>query len=98
MTGSSSGEFTLWNGLMFKFETILQAHDNAIRCMRFTNNHNWLLTADHGGVIKYWETSMNMVKVFTGHKDTIAQAVKDATPKLLKRPKIVVRGGEAEAR
>jgi alkylated DNA repair dioxygenase AlkB len=31
---------------------------------------------------------------FMGHKDTISQAVKDATPKLLKRPKIVVRGGE----
>lgn len=24
ITGASSGEFTLWNGLMFNFETILQ--------------------------------------------------------------------------
>lgn len=24
MTGASSGEFTLWNGLTFNFETILQ--------------------------------------------------------------------------
>ena len=27
LTGSTSGEFTLWNGLTFNFETILQAHD-----------------------------------------------------------------------
>lgn len=31
ITGASSGEFTLWNGLTFNFETILQAHDTAIR-------------------------------------------------------------------
>ncbi|KAJ3541506.1 hypothetical protein NMY22_g3860 [Coprinellus aureogranulatus] len=30
LTGSTSGEFTLWNGLTFNFETILQAHDTAI--------------------------------------------------------------------
>lgn len=26
VTGASSGEFTLWNGLTFNFETILQVH------------------------------------------------------------------------
>jgi len=31
---------------------------------------------------------------FIGHKDTISQAIRDATPKLLKRPKIVVMGRE----
>ena len=31
---------------------------------------------------------------FMAHKDTIAQVVRDATPKLLKRPKIVVMGSE----
>ena len=30
--GASSGEFTLWNGLTFNFETILQAHDSPV-CM-----------------------------------------------------------------
>ena len=29
--GASSGEFTLWNGLTFNFETILQAHDSPVR-------------------------------------------------------------------
>ena len=29
-SGASSGEFTLWNGLTFNFETILQAHDSPV--------------------------------------------------------------------
>lgn len=32
VTGASSGEFTLWNGLTFNFETILQVN-NPPRCM-----------------------------------------------------------------
>lgn len=28
VTGASSGEFTLWNGLTFNFETILQVRHN----------------------------------------------------------------------
>lgn len=31
ITGSTSGEFTLWNGTSFNFETLLQAHDSAVR-------------------------------------------------------------------
>jgi polyadenylation factor subunit 2 len=27
LTGSSSGEFTLWNGMGFNFETIMQVRD-----------------------------------------------------------------------
>ena len=30
-SGASNGEFTLWNGLTFNFETILQAHDSPVR-------------------------------------------------------------------
>ncbi|KAI9451621.1 WD40-repeat-containing domain protein [Lactarius psammicola] len=41
LTGSTSGEFTAWNGLTFNFETILQAHDTAIRALTF--NHAWHL-------------------------------------------------------
>lgn len=54
ITGSSSGEFTLWNGLTFNFETILQAHDKAIRAMTWSHNDTWMISADDLGVIKYW--------------------------------------------
>ena len=31
VTGNAMGQFTLWNGLKFNFDTILQAHDAPIR-------------------------------------------------------------------
>ncbi|XP_065831783.1 pre-mRNA 3' end processing protein WDR33-like [Oscarella lobularis] len=44
MTGASSGEFTLWNGLTFNFKTILQAHDSAVRTMTWSHNDLWLIS------------------------------------------------------
>lgn len=38
ITGASSGEFTLWNGSAFNFETILQAHDVAVRAIQWSHN------------------------------------------------------------
>ncbi|KAK7473312.1 hypothetical protein BaRGS_00035444 [Batillaria attramentaria] len=71
VTGASSGEFTLWNGLTFNFETILQAHDAAVRAMRWSHNDLWMVTADHAGYIKYWQSNMNNVKMYQGHKEPI---------------------------
>ncbi|KAG4103854.1 WD40 repeat-like protein [Neocallimastix lanati (nom. inval.)] len=71
ITGSSSGEFTLWNGLTFNFETILQAHDTAVRSMIWSHNDNWMVTADHSGTIKYWQSNMNNLKAFQGHKEAV---------------------------
>ncbi|CAG8550962.1 10476_t:CDS:10, partial [Acaulospora colombiana] len=71
ITGLSSGEFTLWNGLTFNFETILQAHESAVRAMKWSHNDNWMVTADHKGIIKYWQSNMNNLKMFEGHKEAI---------------------------
>lgn len=64
VTGASSGEFTLWNGLTFNFETILQAHDSPVRSMIWSHNDIWMVTADHAGYVKYWQSNMNNVKMF----------------------------------
>ncbi|CAD6192569.1 unnamed protein product [Caenorhabditis auriculariae] len=69
ITGASTGEFTLWNGTAFNFETILQAHDSAIRAMRWSSNEQWLLSADQDGYVKYWQPNMNNVHMFAAHKD-----------------------------
>ncbi|KAL1419387.1 hypothetical protein MTO96_005123 [Rhipicephalus appendiculatus] len=69
--GASSGEFTLWNGLTFNFETILQAHDSSVRCMVWSHNDTWMVTGDHSGYVKYWQSNMNNVKMFQGHKEAI---------------------------
>ncbi|BFZ23784.1 hypothetical protein BsWGS_26823 [Bradybaena similaris] len=71
VTGASSGEFTLWNGLTFNFETILQAHETAIRAMRWSHSDSWMVTADHAGYIKYWQSNMNNVKMYQAHKEPV---------------------------
>ncbi|PRD28991.1 UNVERIFIED_CONTAM: pre-mRNA 3' end processing protein WDR33, partial [Trichonephila clavipes] len=71
VTGASSGEFTLWNGLTFNFETILQAHDSPVRCMVWSHNDVWMVTGDHAGYVKYWQSNMNNVKMFQAHKEPL---------------------------
>jgi polyadenylation factor subunit 2 len=71
VTGASSGEFTLWSGLTFNFETILQAHDTSVRSMVWSHNDQWMLTGDHAGFVKYWQSNMNNVKMYQAHKDPI---------------------------
>ncbi|TKR59859.1 hypothetical protein L596_029471 [Steinernema carpocapsae] len=69
ITGASSGEFTLWNGTAFNFETILQAHGSAVRAMQWSHNEQWMISADHDGYVKYWQPNMNNVHMFIAHKD-----------------------------
>ncbi|CAH1115607.1 unnamed protein product [Psylliodes chrysocephalus] len=71
VTGASSGEFTLWNGLTFNFETILQAHDSPVRTMVWSHNDSWMITGDHSGYVKYWQSNMNNVKMFQAHKEAL---------------------------
>lgn len=91
VTGASSGEFTLWNGLTFNFETILQvcrqwnqlmlgtnalmlifqAHEVPVRCMVWSNNDSWMVTGDHNGYVKYWQSNMNNVKQYQAHKEPV---------------------------
>lgn len=71
ITGASSGEFTLWNGLSFHFETILQAHNCAVRCMKWSHNELWMLSGDDKGMIKYWQANMNTVHAFQAHNEAI---------------------------
>ncbi|KAF7306482.1 WD-REPEATS-REGION domain-containing protein [Mycena indigotica] len=66
LTGSTSGEFTLWNGLTFNFETILQAHDTAICTLTFTHSGQYLASADKAGTIKYFEPNMNNLAAWQG--------------------------------
>ncbi|BGO97470.1 Polyadenylation factor subunit 2 [Rhodotorula toruloides] len=74
LTGSTSGEFTLWNGLTFNFETILQAHDSAVRALSWSHSGQWLLSADNAGVIKYFQQNMNNLQIFQGHNEAIRDA------------------------
>lgn len=39
--------------------------------MVWSNNDNWMVTGDHGGFVKYWQSNMNNVKMFQAHKEPI---------------------------
>lgn len=67
VTGANSGEFTLWGGTAFNFVTILQAHDQAVRCLTWSNDDDWLVSADQIGKIGYWKSTMANFKMFTAH-------------------------------
>ncbi|KAJ1031871.1 hypothetical protein NDA13_002257 [Ustilago tritici] len=70
LTGSTSGEFTLWNGLTFNFETIMQAHDSAVRAMAWSKSGTFLVSADQNGTIKYFQSNLNTLQAFPGHTDS----------------------------
>lgn len=71
LTASSSGEFTLWNGTGFNFETIMQAHDSAIRALCYSHNDDWLVSGDHDGIVKYWQPNFNNLESITAHSDPV---------------------------
>lgn len=39
--------------------------------MVWSNNDSWMVTGDHSGFIKYWQSNMNNVKMFQGHKEPV---------------------------
>lgn len=71
MTGTSTGEFTLWNGFSFNFETILQAHESPIGSMCWTPSSKFLVSGDNLGIIKYWHPSMLNLQKFDAHNEAI---------------------------
>lgn len=73
LSGSNSGEITMWNGFSFNFDTILQAHESPVKAMCWSPSSSFLITSDNLGLIKYWHPSMNNIQLIEGH----SEAVKD---------------------
>ncbi|MEQ2191323.1 hypothetical protein XENOCAPTIV_026564 [Xenoophorus captivus] len=53
---------------------VIRAHDSPVRAMTWSHNDMWMLTADHSGYVKYWQSNMNNVKMFQAHKEAIREA------------------------
>ena len=49
----------------------LQAHDAPIRSMRWSHAHDWLISSDDRGLVKYWQSNMNNVHTFQAHSDPV---------------------------
>lgn len=71
VTGSRSGEFTLWNGMTFNFESIMQAHDNAICAITHSHSDDWLLSGDREGVVKFWQPNFNNLNILQAHTEVV---------------------------
>eukprot|EP01138_Halocafeteria_seosinensis_P006783 gb/GECG01006936.1/.p1 GENE.gb/GECG01006936.1/~~gb/GECG01006936.1/.p1 ORF type:complete len:335 (+),score=24.45 gb/GECG01006936.1/:1-1005(+) len=71
ITGAASGEFTLWDGFTYAFDTIFQAHDSPILSLEWSHNNDWLISADQGGLVKYWSANMNPNEAIEAHKDAV---------------------------
>ena len=39
--------------------------------MKWSHNDTWMVTGDHAGYIKYWQSNMNNVKMFQAHKEPV---------------------------
>ncbi|CCC69435.1 hypothetical protein NCAS_0C04450 [Naumovozyma castellii] len=59
-----NGEFSLWNGTSFNFESLMQAHDSAVSCIQYSHAGDWMCSGDADGGIKIWQPNFNMVKEF----------------------------------
>jgi polyadenylation factor subunit 2 len=55
----------------FNFETIMQAHDCAIRDARYSHGGDWLLSCDLEGHVKYWQPNFNNVNDLQAHSEEI---------------------------
>lgn len=39
--------------------------------MVWSHNDQWMVTGDHAGYVKYWQSNMNNVKMYQAHKEPI---------------------------
>lgn len=69
LTGNDKGQFTLWNGASFNYESITQVHDDSIRFFQYSHNGQALVSADKGGVIKYFTPHLTNIHYFQGHRE-----------------------------
>jgi len=71
ISGSQTGEITIWNGSCFQFENILQAHNSAVKAMEWTPEETVLVSGDQLGVIKFWDQYMYNFQTFQAHKESM---------------------------
>ncbi|WRT65605.1 uncharacterized protein IL334_002550 [Kwoniella shivajii] len=69
LTGNDKGQFTLWNGASFNYESITQVHDDSIRSFTYSHNGQALVSTDKIGTIKYFTPHLTNIHGFQGHRE-----------------------------
>jgi WD40 repeat protein len=55
----------------FNFETILQAHDTAIRVLTLNHACTYIASADQSGIVKYFQPNMNNLTAWPAHREAV---------------------------
>ncbi|KAJ5527886.1 hypothetical protein N7513_012045 [Penicillium frequentans] len=76
LTGGHTGEFMLWNGTAFNFETVMDAHYDQIQAgvtsLAWAHSQDWLISGGQRGDVKYWRPNFNNVETIDdAHHDAV---------------------------
>lgn len=75
VAGYQSGLVTLWNGMGFQFEILMQRHDVGATIMDLIWSHSgdYMLTVDQKNLLKVWQTNYDVIQQWTLHSDKVRQ-------------------------
>lgn len=67
LAGVHNGEFMLWNGMSFNFETVTVMGSSSLRAAEWSNRKDWLIAANDEGTVYYLQPTLNNPHRFKGH-------------------------------
>lgn len=67
LAGVHNGEFMLWNGMSFNFETVTAMGSSSLRAAEWSNRKDWLIAANDEGTIYYLQPTLNNPHQFKAH-------------------------------
>ena len=68
LAGVHNGEFMLWNGMSFNFETVTAMGSSSLRAAEWSNRRDWLLAANDEGTVYYLQPTLNNPHKFDAHE------------------------------
>mmetsp|Transcript_53389 Transcript_53389/g.61191 ORF Transcript_53389/g.61191 Transcript_53389/m.61191 type:complete len:443 (-) Transcript_53389:854-2182(-) len=71
ITGANSGELLMWDSMTFKFVTILQAHERAIKAMAWQKSGDYMITGDKTGKVRVSLRSLRQLCVIDAHNEVV---------------------------
>lgn len=71
LAGIHNGEFMLWNGMSFNFETVTAMGSSSLRTAEWSNKQDWLIAANDEGTIFYLQPTLNLTHQFKAHDSPV---------------------------
>ncbi|KPI39309.1 Polyadenylation factor subunit 2 [Cyphellophora attinorum] len=71
LAGVHNGEFMLWNGMSFNFETVTAMGSSSLRAAEWSNRKDWLIAANDEGTVYYLQPTLNNPHQFKAHEAPI---------------------------